>query len=211
LGVLFYSDFSAILSCWIIVGSGFYANSDAAVFGSYSRIFGKPKQLDYMNYWLMKSEPDVYSIADLKQDKFSIWDGVRNYQARNFMREMSLGDLVFFYHSNTKIPGIVGLMRVIEANIADPTQFDVNSDYYDAKSTFDAPRWQTVKVEFVEEFARLISLEELKQEFSVDEILVVRKGNRLSVMPISEGAAERVLKIIENNPVVEFLDNGNYQ
>lgn len=148
-----------------------------------------------MNYWLMKSEPDVYSIADLNGDKVSIWDGVRNYQARNFMREMSVGDLVFFYHSNTKIPGIMGLMRVIEANISDPTQFDMNSDYYDAKSTFDAPRWQTVKVEFVEEFATLISLDELKQEFSIDEILVVRKGNRLSVMPISEAAAEKILKM----------------
>lgn len=148
-----------------------------------------------MNYWLMKSEPDVYSIADLNGDKVSIWDGVRNYQARNFMREMSMGDLVFFYHSNTKIPGIVGLMRVIETNIADPSQFDMNSEYYDAKSMFDSPRWQTVKVEFVEEFAKLISLDELKQEFSADEILVVRKGNRLSVMPISEGAAEKILKM----------------
>lgn len=148
-----------------------------------------------MNYWLMKSEPDVYSIANLKSDQISLWDGVRNYQARNFMREMSLGDLVFFYHSNTKIPGIFGLMRVVETNIADPTQFDLNSEYYDAKSTFDAPRWQTVRVEFVEEFAKLISLDELKREFSVDEILLVRKGNRLSVMPVSEGAAEKILNM----------------
>ena len=148
-----------------------------------------------MNYWLMKSEPDVYSIANLKFDKISIWDGVRNYQARNFMREMSLGDLVFFYHSNTKVPGIVGLMRVVETNVADPTQFDLNSEYYDAKSQIDAPRWQTVKVEFVEEFAKLISLDELKQKFSDDEILVVRKGNRLSVMPVSESAAQKILKM----------------
>lgn len=148
-----------------------------------------------MNYWLMKSEPDVYSIADLKLDKICIWDGVRNYQARNFMREMSVGDLVFFYHSNTKIPGIVGLMRVVESNIADPTQFDINSEYYDAKSQLDAPRWQTVKLEFVEEFATIISLDELKEKFSADEILVVRKGNRLSVMPVSEGAAQKIMKI----------------
>ena len=148
-----------------------------------------------MNYWLMKSEPDVYSIAKLKLDKSSIWDGVRNYQARNFMRQMSLGDLVFFYHSNTKTPGIVGLMRVVETNIADPTQFDINSEYYDAKSQLDSPRWQTVKVEFVEKFAKLISLDELKQEFSVDELLVVRKGNRLSVMPVSESAAQKILKM----------------
>ncbi len=148
-----------------------------------------------MNYWLMKSEPDVYSIANLQGDKTSIWDGVRNYQARNFMRQMSSGDLVFFYHSNTKIPGIVGLARVVETGIADPTQFDVNSEYYDAKSQVDAPRWQTVRVEFVEEFAKLISLDELKAKFTADEILVVRKGNRLSVMPISESAAEKILKV----------------
>ena len=146
-----------------------------------------------MNYWLMKSEPDVYSIADLKGDRISIWDGVRNYQARNFMREMSRGDLVFFYHSNTKIPGIVGLVRVVETGIADPSQFDMNSEYYDPKSPFDAPRWQTVRVEFVEEFAKLISLDELKQKFSPDEILLVRKCNRLSVMPVSESAAEKIL------------------
>ncbi len=150
---------------------------------------------NYMNYWLMKSEPDVYSIANLKQDNFSIWDGVRNYQARNFMRQMSFGDLVFFYHSNTKIPGIVGLMRVVESNIADPSQFDINSEYYDSKSQLDAPRWQTVKVEFLEEFAQLISLDELKEKFSADEILVVRKGNRLSVIPVSEVAAEKILKM----------------
>ena len=143
----------------------------------------------------MKSEPDVYSIANLKSDKVSIWDGVRNYQARNFMREMSVGDLVFFYHSNTKIPGIVGLARVVETGIADPTQFDVNSEYYDAKSQLDAPRWQTVRVEFVEEFAKLVSLDELKEKFSADEILVVRKGNRLSVMPVSESAAKKILKM----------------
>ena len=152
-----------------------------------------------MKHWLMKSEPDVYSIANLKSDWVSIWDGVRNYQARNFMREMSVGDLVFFYHSNTRIPGIVGLMRVVESNIADPSQFDIDSEYYDAKSQLDAPRWQTVKVEFVEEFAKLISLDELKQEFSVDEILVVRKGNRLSVIPVSESAAQKILKMRESH------------
>ena len=148
-----------------------------------------------MNYWLMKSEPDVYSIADLKLDKICIWDGVRNYQARNFMREMSVGDLVFFYHSNTKTPGIVGLARVAETGIADPTQFDVTSEYYDPKSQLDSPRWQTVKLEFVEEFANLITLDRLKQEFSDGDILVVRKGNRLSVMPISESAAEKILQV----------------
>ena len=140
----------------------------------------------------MKSEPDVYSIADLKRDRTSIWDGVRNYQARNYLRQMSQGDLVFFYHSNTKLPGIVGLMRVIETGIDDPTQFNCNSEYYDPKSTIDAPRWQTVIVEFVEEFASLISLDVLKQKFSADEVLLVKKGNRLSVMPISEDVAKKI-------------------
>jgi predicted RNA-binding protein with PUA-like domain len=151
-----------------------------------------------MKYWLMKSEPDVYSIADLQRDRTSLWDGVRNYQARNFMREMSPGDLVFFYHSNTKMPGIVGLMRVVESGISDPTQFDKSSEYYDAKSTVDAPRWQTVCVEFLEEFPSLISLERLKQQFIDNELFLVRKGNRLSVMPIAEDVAKKILAMREN-------------
>ena len=109
-----------------------------------------------MNYWLMKSEPTVYSIADLQQQRETIWDSVRNYQARNFLRQMQLGDLAFFYHSNTNPPGIVGLMRVVKNGIADPTQFEPTSEYYDPKSTPDAPRWQTVVVEFVEIFSQLI-------------------------------------------------------
>ena len=146
-----------------------------------------------MNYWLMKSEPDVYSIEDLRKDKQEIWDGVRNYQARNFLKTMQVGDLAFFYHSNTKIPGIVGLMKVIENNIPDPTQFDPESKYYDPKSTPSSPRWHTVKVEFVNSFSEIISLAKLKQEFSADEFLVVKKGNRLSVMPVSETVAEKLM------------------
>ena len=117
-----------------------------------------------MNYWLIKSEPEVYSIADLKQERETIWEGVRNYQARNFLRQMNKGDLAFFYHSNTTPPGIVGLMRVVTPDIADPTQFDPNSQYYDPKSSAEFPRWHTVVVEFVEAFPSLISLETLKQE-----------------------------------------------
>ncbi|MDF0554974.1 EVE domain-containing protein [Kamptonema sp. UHCC 0994] len=150
-----------------------------------------------MNYWLMKSEPDVYSIADLKRDRTSLWDGVRNYQARNYLREMSHGDLAFFYHSNTRFPGIVGLMRIVETGINDPTQFDLHSEYYDAKSTLDAPRWQTVIVEFIEAFPSLISLDLLKQTFSADRLLLVKKGNRLSVMPISEDVAKKMLAMRE--------------
>lgn len=145
-----------------------------------------------MNYWLMKSEPDVYSISDLKADKQEIWDGVRNYQARNFLRKMQVGDLAFFYHSNTKIPGIAGMMKIVASNVDDPTQFDSKSKYYDPKSTPESPRWQTVKVEFVKIFSQLISLQKLKQEFSGDELLVVKKGNRLSVMPVDREVAAKI-------------------
>lgn len=141
----------------------------------------------------MKSEPEVYSIADLERDRQTIWDGVRNYQARNFLRQMNPGDLVFFYHSNSNPPGIVGLMRVIKNNIADPTQFDANSKYYDPKSTPESPRWQTVIVEFKEVFPEVISLEKLKQKFNDDELLIVKKGNRLSVMPVSETVTKNIL------------------
>jgi len=145
----------------------------------------------------MKSEPFVYSIADLKRDGQTIWDGVRNYQARNFLRQMQPGDLSFFYHSNTKPPGIVGLMTIIKTDVVDPTQFDRNSKYYDPKSKPESPRWQTVTVKFVAEYSRLLSLEELKQKFSPAEILLVKKGNRLSVMPVDPIAAEKILTLVD--------------
>jgi predicted RNA-binding protein with PUA-like domain len=146
-----------------------------------------------MKYWLIKSEPKTYSISDMKLEKTCIWDGVRNYQARNFLRQMNQGDLAFFYHSNTVPPGIIGLVRVLKSGIADPTQFDSKSKSYDPKSTPNAPRWQTVSVEFVEEFPKLISLADLKEQFTGDELFVVKRGNRLSVMPIPENVAERIL------------------
>jgi predicted RNA-binding protein with PUA-like domain len=148
-----------------------------------------------MQYWLMKSEPDVYSIDDLAKDPEEIWDGVRNYQARNFLRTIAVGDLAFFYHSNTKPPGIVGLMTIIEADIVDPTQFDSSNKYYDPKSPPDNPRWRTVKVGYQETFANAITLEELKATFTPEELLVVKRGNRLSVMPVIEAVAERILAI----------------
>jgi len=140
----------------------------------------------------MKSEPTVYSITDLQQEHQTIWEGVRNYQARNFLRQMNRGDLAFFYHSNTTPPGIAGLMHVVTPNIADPTQFDPTSQYYDPRSSTDAPRWQTVVVEFVETFPNLISLETLKQEFSAEDLWVAKPGNRLSVMPVTEAVAKKL-------------------
>ncbi|WP_341531667.1 EVE domain-containing protein (plasmid) [Nostoc sp. UHCC 0302] len=146
-----------------------------------------------MNYWLMKSEPEAYSIADLQQQGETVWDGVRNYQARNYLRQMLIGDLAFFYHSNTPCPGIAGLMRVTKTDIADPTQFKLDSKYYDSKSTPESPRWQTVLVEFVEAFNQPILLSTLREKFSPGELILVRTGNRLSVMPISEAVAQKIL------------------
>ncbi|MBW4693016.1 MAG: EVE domain-containing protein [Lyngbya sp. HA4199-MV5] len=146
-----------------------------------------------MKYWLMKSEPDVYGIEDLKRDRTTVWDGVRNYQARNFMRSMTPGELVFFYHSNTTPPGIIGLMKVAKSNVDDPTQFDAKSKYFDPKSTRESPRWQTVMVEFVETFPQIITLETLREAFSPDDLWVVRQGNRLSVMPVPEDVAQKIL------------------
>jgi predicted RNA-binding protein with PUA-like domain len=148
-----------------------------------------------MSYWLMKSEPGVYGIADLERDRETIWDGVRNYQARNFLRSMQPGDLAFFYHSNATPPGIVGLMRITQPNVIDSSQFDPQSKYYDAKSTQESPRWQTVRVEFVEVFATMISLETLRQQFSPEDLWVVRQGNRLSVMPVSDAVAQKILAL----------------
>ena len=155
---------------------------------------------DTLNYWLMKSEPNVYSIADLQREHQTIWEGVRNYQARNFLREMKVGGLAFFYHSNATPPGIAGLMRIVKSNIVDPTQFDFNSKYYDEKSTQDSPKWQTVVVEFIQAFPTILSLETLKQKFSDQELLVVKRGNRLSVMPVAEKVAEKIIAIASQIP-----------
>lgn len=148
-----------------------------------------------MNYWLMKSEPDVYSIDHLAEGGTTIWDGVRNYQARNFLRTMSIGDLAFFYHSNCKPPGIAGLMEVIETNIVDPTQFQRESNYFDPKSTPENPRWHTVKVTFKAKFSQFIPLKTLKETFDPENLLVVKKGNRLSVMPVSETVARKIFRL----------------
>ena len=149
-----------------------------------------------MAYWLMKSEPDVYGIEDLKAEGETIWDGIRNYQARNLMRDMQIGDLAFFYHSNTKPPGIAGLMKVTKLGIVDPTQFDSTNKYYDAKSTPEKPRWDTVALEYVETFPNYLPLATLREEFETDDLLILRRGNRLSITPVDEAVAERILKMV---------------
>ena len=141
-----------------------------------------------MNYWLMKSEPDTFSIDDLLAcpKKTEHWDGVRNYQARNMMRdEMKKGDLIFFYHSNCKVPGIVGIAEVVKAGYPDHTAFDPKAKYYDPKSDRDNPRWYMVDVKFKRKLKRTISLEELKALPELADMPLVRKGNRLSVMSVA--------------------------
>ena len=144
-------------------------------------------------YWLMKSEPDVYSSEDLERDCSDHWEGVRNYQARNFMRDMQLGDLVLFYHSNTKPPGVVGVAEVCKEAYPDPVQFDPKSKYHDPKSKPEDPRWSVVDVKFVEKFA-VVSLDEMKADPKLEGMAVLQKGSRLSVTPVDKAHFKHVLK-----------------
>lgn len=150
-----------------------------------------------MAYWLMKSEPEVYGIDDLQREGTTLWDGIRNYQARNFMRDMQIGDQAFFYHSNTKPPGIIGLMEVIETNLIDPSQFDSSSNYFDPSATPEKPRWDCVKLRYIRHFKHLLSLDTLRESFSPDELGVVKRGNRLSILPVSAASAERLLRLLD--------------
>ncbi|MCO6411807.1 MAG: EVE domain-containing protein [Thiogranum sp.] len=156
-----------------------------------------------MNYWIMKSEPDVFGIDHLKKmpKKTEHWDGVRNYQARNMMRdEMKKGDLVFFYHSNCEEPGIVGIMKVVREAYPDHTAFDPESKYYDPKSDPDNPRWYMVDVQYQRHIRRLIPLTELKQYQELEDCPLVRKGNRLSIMPLSKQQWEFILELEDLSP-----------
>jgi predicted RNA-binding protein with PUA-like domain len=142
----------------------------------------------------MKSEPDAYSIDDLERDGREPWDGIRNYQARNMMRDdMKIGDEVFFYHSNCKEPGIVGVMKVASEPHPDPTQFEKTSKYYDPKSPQDNPRWCLVDVEFVRKLDRTITLAEIREAKGLDGLILTRKGNRLSIMPIEKKHWKKLL------------------
>ena len=149
-----------------------------------------------MKYWLIKSEPDAYSIDDLERDSVEMWDGIRNYQARNTMRDdMKVGDKVFFYHSNCKEPGIVGIAKVASKPYPDPTQFDKKSKYFDAKSSKDDPRWYLVDMAFVRKTKRNLTLTEIKAQKSLDDMILTRKGNRLSIMPVSKKHWNKILSL----------------
>jgi predicted RNA-binding protein with PUA-like domain len=141
-----------------------------------------------MKYWLMKSEPDVFGIDDLKSapGMTEPWDGVRNYQARNMMRDdIKKGDLAFLYHSNCKEPGIAGIMEIVREGYPDMTAFDPDARYFDPKSDPANPRWYRVDVRYVRKLKRIITLSELKEHSEVTGLPLVRRGNRLSVMPVS--------------------------
>lgn len=149
-----------------------------------------------MAYWLIKSEPDAYSIDDLSRDKTTPWDGIRNYQARNLIRDdVKVGDQVFFYHSSCKVPAIVGIAKVIGTACPDPSQFDPKSKYYDAKSPQDAPRWLQFEVAYVRQTRRPITLVELKENPGLSDFRLTMRGNRLSIFPVSKSHWQLILGV----------------
>ena len=149
-----------------------------------------------MAYWLMKSEPDVYGIDDLKRDKVEPWDGIRNYQVRNMFRDqMKVGDLAFFYHSNCKPPAVVGIMTIASEAYPDHTQFDPKSRYYDAKSDKENPRWLLVDVKYKRKFKREITLQELKEHKQLQDFRLNQRGNRLSVIPVEKKEWDLILDL----------------
>ncbi len=148
-----------------------------------------------MRRWLFKSEPDAFSIDDLVRDGTTEWSGVRNYQARNLMREMRVGDRAFFYHSSTTPPGIVGECRIVAAAHPDSTQFDAKSPYYDERSPRDAPRWWCVDVGGAIVYPRMVPLEELRAITALAEMPLLQRGQRLSVQPVSTAEWNRIAKL----------------
>ncbi len=154
-----------------------------------------------MNYWLFKSEPDAFSIDDLQnmKGKRDHWDGIRNYQARNIMRDqMHKGDLGFFYHSSCKVPGIVGLVEVVKEAYPDHTAFDKKEKYYDPKSTEDNPRWVMVDVKFKKKFTQILSLETLRTVKSLSGMVLLQKGSRLSIQPVTKKQWNTILKLADD-------------
>jgi predicted RNA-binding protein with PUA-like domain len=139
-----------------------------------------------VRFWLMKSEPDQFGIADLERVRVEPWTGVRSYFARAHMRAMSAGDAVLFHHSNAKPPGVAGLARVVRTGVIDETQFDPDSKYFDPKATRDAPVWDCVAVEYVETFPHFVAIDRIRAEPALADMLLLRRGMRLSVQPVTE-------------------------
>nr|WP_313086062.1 EVE domain-containing protein [Pseudomonas sp.] len=148
-----------------------------------------------MPFWLMKSEPDEFSIADLEQSGTSRWDGVRNYQARNFLRQMETGDLFFFYHSSCATPGVAGIGRIAQPAYPDPTALDPQSPYFDPRTGKTGNPWSAVDVSFVERFEPILPLPRLKAAQALAQLALVQRGSRLSVMPVSDGQWRAILDL----------------
>lgn len=148
-----------------------------------------------MKHWLIKSEPSVFSIDDLKKNKLTAWDGVRNYQARNFLKSMKKGDLLLIYHSNEQPVGVAGMAEIAKEAYPDPSQFDKKSDYYDAASTEENPRWECPDVKFVEKFKRIVTLQELRSDPKLSGLMLLKKGSRLSVTPVAPDEFRRIVKL----------------
>ncbi|MBK1881720.1 EVE domain-containing protein [Luteolibacter pohnpeiensis] len=149
-----------------------------------------------MSHWLIKSEPDVFSITDLEKVGREPWNGVRNYQARNYMwKDMKPGDLALFYHSNAKPPGVAGVAKVASEAYPDPSQFDEKSEYFDPKATQEKPRWWLVDFEYVGAFKELLPLDSLKNDEVLQEMIVCQRGSRLSITPVEKVHFTRVCKL----------------
>ena len=148
-------------------------------------------------YWLLKSEPESYGIQHLNKDREASWTGVRNYQARNFMKEMKEGDLVLFYHSNCEVPGIYGLAKVSKEAEPEETQFDKKGHYYEPRATKEKPIWECVKIKFVKSFKEPIPLGVIRIDPVLEGMHMLQKGSRLSVTPVSEREFERIGKLIK--------------
>jgi len=151
-------------------------------------------------YWLMKSEPDSFSISDLERVGVEPWSGVRNRMARNFMRKMQVGDRVLFYHSSTEPPGVAGLAKVERTNVIDETQFDPKSPYFDERSTREKPQWDCVDVSFVSKLPHYVSLHRMRSDPPLADMLVLRAG-RLSVQPVTEAEYRRVVALGDIEPL----------
>lgn len=151
-----------------------------------------------MNYWLMKSEPDVFGIDHLARAKnrSSAWDGVRNYQVRNMLRDdMQVGDLAFFYHSSCAVPGIAGIVKISRAGYPDHTALDPENDHYDPRSSRENPVWYMVDVTLSERFPRIVTLAEMRADPALRDMLILRPGNRLSITPVAEKHWKRIVKL----------------
>lgn len=149
-----------------------------------------------MKHWLMKSEPSAYSIDDLQRDKKTLWTGVRNFQARNLMaQEMKVGDPVLFYHSSSEPSGVAGLAEISKAAVADPTQFDAKSDYYEPRATKDEPVWRCVEVRFKKKCKTVLPLEALRKEKALEDMMLLKRGSRLSVQPVDAAAFARIVEL----------------